>query len=235
MGVFNNFISCCCHLIFSPLYYSKSHHLWMNAYIQSVQFSPSVMSDSLRPHESQHARPPCPSPASGVHPNPCPLSQWCHPTISSSVIPFSSCLHSFPASGSFQMTQLFASGGQRIGVSEQVSEQDPASPSVSLSHQEASINLLSLSVRGQWSSVTQSCPTLCNPMNHSTSSLPVHHPLPEFTQTHVHWVRDAIQPSHPLSSPSPRAIRVPSPSQHHILFQWVNSSHEVAKVLEFQL
>ena len=84
----------------------------------------------------------------------------------------------------------------------------------------------------QFSSVAQSCPTLCDPMNRSTPGLPVHHQLPEFTQTHVHWVSDAIQPSHPLSSPSPPA---PNPYQHHSLFQWVNSSHEVAKVLEFQL
>ena len=74
--------------------------------------------------------------------------------------------------------------------------------------------------------------TLCHPMNCSTPGLPAHHQLPEFTQTHVHWVGDAIQPSHPLSSPSPPA---PNPSQHQGLFQWVNSSHEVAKVLEFQL
>ena len=83
----------------------------------------------------------------------------------------------------------------------------------------------------QFSSVTQSCPTLCNPMNHSTPGLPVHHQLPEFTQTHGHRVGDAIQPSHPLSSPSPPA---PNPSQNQGLFQWINSSHEVAKVLEFQ-
>ena len=82
------------------------------------------------------------------------------------------------------------------------------------------------------SSFTQSCPTLCDPMNRSTPGLPVHHQLPEFTQTRVHRVSDAIQPSHPLSSPSPLA---PNPSQHQSLFQWVNSSHEVAKVLEFQL
>ena len=75
------------------------------------------MSDSLRSHEPQHSRPPCPSPTPRVHPNPCPLSQWCHPTISSSVVPFSSCPQSFPASGSFPMSQLFASGGQNIGVS----------------------------------------------------------------------------------------------------------------------
>ena len=84
----------------------------------------------------------------------------------------------------------------------------------------------------QFSSVAQSCPTLCNPMNCSMPGLPVHHQLPEFTQTHVHRVSDAIQPSHPRSSPSPPA---PNPSQNQSLFQWVNSSHEVTKVLEFQL
>ena len=83
----------------------------------SVQFSCSVVSDFLRPHESQHARPPCPSPAPGVHPNPCPLSRWCHPTISSSIVPFFSCPQSLPASESFQMSQFFTSGGQSIGVS----------------------------------------------------------------------------------------------------------------------
>ena len=86
-------------------------------HVSSVDFSCSVVSDSLQPHEPQHARPPCPSPTPGVHPNPCPSSQWCHPTISSFVVPFSSCPQSFPASGSFQMSQLFASGGQSIGVS----------------------------------------------------------------------------------------------------------------------
>ena len=84
----------------------------------------------------------------------------------------------------------------------------------------------------QFSSVAQSCPTLCNPTNHSTPGLPVHHHLLEFTQTHVHQVSDAIQPSHPLLSPSPPA---PNPSQHQGLFQWVRSSHQLAKVLEFQL
>ena len=83
----------------------------------SVQFSRSVMSDSLQPHESQHARPSCPSPTPGVYPNPCPLSRWCHPVILSSVVPFSSCPQSFPALGSFPMCQLFAWGGQSIGVS----------------------------------------------------------------------------------------------------------------------
>ena len=83
----------------------------------SVQFICSVVSDSLQPRESQHTRPPCLSPTPRVHPNSCPLSQSCHPAISSSVIPFSSCPQSFPASGSFPMSQLFAWGGQSIGVS----------------------------------------------------------------------------------------------------------------------
>ena len=85
--------------------------------ISSVQFSHSVTSDCLWPHELQHARPPSPSPTPGVHPNSCPLSQWCHTTVLSSVISFSSCPQSFPASGSFQMSQLSTQGGQIIGAS----------------------------------------------------------------------------------------------------------------------
>ena len=99
-----------------------SHLVNFNYQIHSLQFSHSVMTDSLRPHEPQHARPPCPSPTAGVYPNPCPLSRWCHPTISSSVIPFS-WPQSFPASWSFQMSQLFTSGGQSIGVSASTSVQ----------------------------------------------------------------------------------------------------------------
>ena len=85
--------------------------------IRSVQFSRSVLSDSLQPHESQHTRPPCPLPTPKVHSNSCPSSWWCYPAISSSVVPFSSCLQSLPASESFPVSQLFASGGQSIGVS----------------------------------------------------------------------------------------------------------------------
>ena len=93
----------------------KQPRQYMKRQRHSVQFSRSVMSDSLWPHEPQHARPPCLSPTPWVHPNPCPLSWWCHPTILSSVVPFSSCPLSFPGSGSFQMSQLFTSGG--LGVS----------------------------------------------------------------------------------------------------------------------
>ena len=87
------------------------------ASVSSVQFNCSVVSDSLWPYEPQHARPPCPSPTPGVHPNSCPSSWWCYPTISPSAIPFSSCLQSFPSSRSFQMSQLIASGGQSIRIS----------------------------------------------------------------------------------------------------------------------
>ena len=91
--------------------------MYSNVFFSSGQFSHSAVSDSLRPCELQHTRPPCPSSTPGAYPNSCPLSQWCHLTISSSVIPFSSCLQSFPASGFFLMSQFFASGGQSIGIS----------------------------------------------------------------------------------------------------------------------
>ena len=101
----------------NPEGYSFSPTYLLCTQFSSVQFSHSVMSDSLWPHELQHARPPCPSPTPGVYPNSCPLSRWCHPAISSSVVPFSSCPQSCPASGSFPMSQLFTWGGQSIGVS----------------------------------------------------------------------------------------------------------------------
>ena len=111
-----------CKSKFSGLNYNYSlvrlrDRKWKTSHNISVQFSHSVVSNSLWPCGLQHARPPCPSPTPRVYPNPCPLSQWCHSTISSSVIPFSTCLQSFPASGSFQMSQLFVSCGQCIGVS----------------------------------------------------------------------------------------------------------------------
>ena len=100
-----------------PSTYMVVAFLKIQGIFSSVQFRCSVMSDSLRPHESKHARPPCPSPMPGVYPNSCPLSLWCHPAISSSVVPFSSCPQSLPASGSFPVSHLFAWGGQSIGVS----------------------------------------------------------------------------------------------------------------------
>ena len=97
--------------------YASFHCNCYATHISSVQFNCSVVSDSLQPPGLQHATPPCPSPTPGAHPNSCPSSQWWHPTISSSVVPFSSCLQSFPALGSFQMSQFFTWGGQSIGVS----------------------------------------------------------------------------------------------------------------------
>ena len=103
--------------MFLVLCYSYPNRVFLMVEYQSVQFSHSVVSDSLRPHESQHARPPCPSPTPGVHSDSCPSSQWCHPAISSSVVPFSSCPQSLPASESFPMSQLFVWGGQSTRVS----------------------------------------------------------------------------------------------------------------------
>ena len=111
LTLMRHFVSIITHLLFL-LFVSRR---------QLVQFTCSVMSDSLWPHESQHAKPPRPSPTPGVHRNSCPSSRWCHPTISSSVVPFSYCPQSLPASGSFPMSQLFSWGGQRIGVSALVS------------------------------------------------------------------------------------------------------------------
>ena len=103
----------------TALYYQMNslYQIWFSVFPPSVQFSCSVVSDSLQSHGLKNTRFPCPSPTPRAYTNSCPLSRWCHPTISSSVIPFSSHLQSFPASGSFPMNQFFASGGQRIGVS----------------------------------------------------------------------------------------------------------------------
>ena len=110
---FNFLILCTCMPV--DLILNIGYCLWKT--FSSVQFSRSVVSNSLRPHESQHTRPPSPSPTPRVHPNSCPSSRWCHPAILSSVIPFSSCLQSLPASESFPMSQLFAWGGQSTGAS----------------------------------------------------------------------------------------------------------------------
>ena len=112
--------SCATYTVFDAgfaFYQSGGWQYLFYRLFSTAQFIHSVMPKSLWPHGLQHTRPPCPSPTPGVYSNSCPLSQWCHPTISSSVIPFSSCLQFFPASESFQMSQFFASGGQSIGVS----------------------------------------------------------------------------------------------------------------------
>ena len=131
------------------------------------------MSESLWCHGLQHSRLLSIPLSPTICSDSCPLSQWCYITISSSASPTSFCLQSFPTSGSLPMSWLSVSGGQSIGDSASV----------------------------QFSSVAQSCLTLCNSMHCSMPGLPVHHQWPEFTQTHVHWVGDAIQLSHPLSSP----------------------------------
>ena len=112
---FNAFLKTNFYVLFQRIAYCEL--VWLFYQFSSVQFSRSVMSDSLRPHESQHTRPPCPSPTPGVHSDPRPSSQWCHPAISSSVVPFFSCPQSLPASESFPMSQLFAWGGQSTGYS----------------------------------------------------------------------------------------------------------------------
>jgi len=183
---------------FSGIQYMQSwhtHHL-------SVQFSHSVVSDSLRPHELQHARPPCPSPSPGVHSNSHPSSQWCHPVISSSVIPFSSCPQSLPASESFPMSQLFAWGGQSTRVSALASflpkKSQGWSPSEWTGWTSLQSKIFSSSWKGTlyplgnhfpvfdeyWSDfclyaaatakLLQSCPTLCDPIdgNPPGSSVP---------------------------------------------------------------
>ena len=112
-------VTCLVHIYSSNMALTVNYYRCNFKKYTYIQFSSvaQVVSDSLRPYELQHARPPCTSPTPGVHPNPCPSSRWCHPTISSSVVPFSSCPQSFKTSGSFPMSQLFASGGQSIGVS----------------------------------------------------------------------------------------------------------------------
>ena len=112
----NNILLCVCVCVCIAKWFSYTY-IYIYFFRLFSPISHLVMSDSLWPHRLQHTRPPCPSPTPGVYSNSCPLSWWCHPTTSSSVVPFSFCLQSLPASGSFQMSQLFASGGQSIGVS----------------------------------------------------------------------------------------------------------------------
>ena len=236
----------------------------MSSSLQSEQFSCSVMHNSLWCHRLQHCRIPCPSATSRACTNSCPSGQWCHPMISSSVVLFFSCLQSFPASGSFPVSQFFTSGGQSFAGSASASVfpvniqdwfcQDGlvGSPCSSRglksllqnqvqNHQFFHSQLWYFSwqswfqlVLHQFSSVQSLSRVrlLATPMNCIMSGRPVHHQLPEFTQTYVHWIGDAIQPSHPLLSPSPPTLNL---SQDQDIFKWVSSSHHMAKVLEFQL
>ena len=176
------------------------------------------MSYSLWAHELQHAGLPYPSPPPGAYSNSYLLSRWYHPPISASVVHFSSCLQSFPGSGCFPINWLFTSGGQRIGALASVFAMN-----IQGLFPLGLTGLISLQSKGLWrvfsstvvqkhqffsvqfSSFAQSCLTLCDPMDYSMPGLPVHYQLPEFTQTHVHWVGDAMQPSHPLLSPTSHA------------------------------
>ena len=197
------------------------------------------MSDSLRPHGLKHAKLLCPPLSLGVCSNSRSLSQWCYLTISSTATLLSSCLQSFPASWSFPMSWFLKSDVQNIGTSASISvlPTDCGWFPLGLTgliffflfllfihclglfiiYYQRIIALqnfivfcqTSTWISHQFSSVTKSCPTLCDPMNRSTPGLPVHHQLPEFTQIHVHWVGDAVQPSHPLLSPSPPALNQP--------------------------
>ena len=146
-----------------------------------IQFSLSVVSDSLWSHASQHTRPPCPSPTPGVHSDSCPLSQWCHPATSSSVIPFSSCPHSFPVSGSFQMSQLFTSGGQSIEFQLNIS---PSSQHPGL-----------ISFRMDWLNLLAVQGTLKSLLQHhsskTSSALSFLH-SPTLTSIHDHWKNHSL-------------------------------------------
>ena len=176
-------------------------------YIQfsSVHFNHSIVSDSLQPYGLQHARLPHPSPTPGACSNSFRLSQWCHPTISSSVDLFSFCLKSFPASGSFLMSQLFASHSVLFPI------------------------WLCVNVVVQLLSPVRLFVTPWTAACQASVSFTISWSLPK---THVHWVDDAIQPLHPLSPLSPPALNL---SQHQGLFQWVDCLHQVAKILELQL
>ena len=157
--------------------------MWIISLFSSVQFSRSVMSDSLRPHESQHTRPPCPSPTPGVHSDSRSSSQWWHPAISSSVIPFSSCPQSLPASESFPMSQLFTWGGQSTGIS----------ASASFLPKNPRVNLLQNGLAGSPCSPRDSQESSPTPQFKSinSSALSLFH-SPTLTSIHDHWKNHSL-------------------------------------------
>ena len=199
------------------------------------------MCNSLQPHGLQHARLPCPSPTPRAYSHSCPSSRWCHRTISSSVIPFSSCLQSFPSSGSFPMSQFFTSGGQSTGawalasvLPMNIQDWFPLGLTGLISLLSKGLSRVfsnttvqkhqffsaQPSLTAQLSMISQlvhllSPVQLCDPMDCGTPGFPVHHQHLELAQTHVHRFSNAIQPSYPLSSPSPTALNL---SQHQGLF-----------------
>ena len=152
--------------------------------VKHIQFSRSVMSDSLQPHESQHARPPCPSPTPGIHSDSCPSSQWCHPAISSSFVPFSSCPQSLPASGSFPMSQLFTWGGQNIGVSASASVSPMNTQNWSLLGWTGWISLQSKGLSRVFSNTTA--------QKHLNSSALSFLHSPTLTSIHDHWKNHSL-------------------------------------------
>ena len=194
--------------------------------VQFSQFSSVAQSYlTLWPHETQRARPPCPSPTPRVHPNTCPLSRWCHPTISSSCRPLLLLPSIFPSIRVPTNESALCIRWPKywsFSFSISLSNEHPGLISFRmdwldlLAVQGTLKNLLQrhsskASLLHWCCSVTKSCPTLCNPVDCSTPGFPFLHYLPEFTQIHVHWVGDAIQPCHPLSSPSPPALNL----SHH--------------------
>ena len=174
------------------------------------------MCDSLWPHGLQHPSPPCPSPTPRVNLNSCPLSRWCHPTILSSVVPFSSCLQS--------LILAYEPAIPFLGI--------PRESHSLKRHMHQSVHCSTIYYNTMCCFVTKSCWNLCDSMDCSLPGFPVPHHLPEFDQVQVHWISDATQPSHPLSPSSPPAFNF---SQHQGLFQWVTCSYQVTKVLELQL
>ena len=153
------------------------YNLYTHTHMHTHSFSSVQSLSRVRLHESEHTRPPCPSPTPGVHSNSCPLSQWCHPTISSSTVPFFSCLQSFPASRSFPMSQFFASGGQSIGVS--------ASASI------LPMNTQDLSPLGWTGWISQECSPTPQFKSINSSALSLLH-SPTLTSIHDHWKKHSL-------------------------------------------
>jgi len=194
-------------------------YIYIHIYISSVQFSHSVVSDSLRPHNLQHTRPPCPSPSPGVHSNSHPSSQWCHPAISSYVVPFSSCPN--PSQSLFPMSQLFTWGGQSTGVSalalflpKNTQGWSPLEWTIYMYMYNTNIIIFSsfihwrglLLITRRYSDQSSQCQAFLS----FTIALSLLR----------HWVDDAIQSSHPLFPPCPFSFSL---SQHQGLIQWVSS------------